>query len=1107
MQVVKILSWNTQRNKQALEVMLEDAARKYDLLAIQEPWINPHTHSTYCPRSSHWHLVHAPGGRSAIYINKRIPTALFGYEMEDLWCRVWIGDALGLWCVYNPPDTKEVPERLLQLPRPTRPTVVAGDFNIHHPLWDQHHRYDRKADHLLQLALQWDLILCTPYGTITRAPQGTQQGRTSTIDHLWASPALQTTYYGLHFRGRSDHYPQVLEVFLGQQQQQPTKPPPGWSWKLFNRYRAEAEAKSLPVTMGLDTGELEREVLTVEGLRSAFDRLVAELTRIADSCAPRRKACNGYQAHWWNAEVKELARDARKAERRFKEVPCLETRQLANKANKALAKAVKLHKTAAWRNTLKQADRDRALLWKLERWARTKSHLPAELPKLPSLEGPDGLTLSTHEDKANALAQRFFPNPPADLSDILDPGLTQQWEPKFQVPQGVSVQEIEEVLRTTAPWKAPGLDYLPTGLLKACGRPLARILAVLTTACFRLGWFPERFKMANTVVLQKPGKAPAVYRTPSGYRPIALLPTIGKVIESVIARRIAAAAEANGLLPDEQMGNRAHRSTELAIRLLVAQIQEAWRQGVNASLLQLDISGAFDTVNHVRLLDTLRQQGFPRWLVVWVKDWLSDRKAILQFDGQSTQPFAIRAGVPQGSPLSPILFILYIASLYTSIKERHPGISIVGFADDTNLVAYGRSGEGNAVQLAEAFETCLQWARTRGMAFAPEKSELLHFNKGRRQWADPVILGQTTIKPTTSARFLGVWLDRRLTWKAHKDAVVRKLKTQELALSRIAAKTWGPGMARAREVYIKCIRSAIAYGASNYHTPTVEGRPLGIARDLSKAQSRSLRVVTGAYRATPVRTLETEAMVPPLDLYLNKRRADFEARLQQPSLPGGRRPLDVIQQACNKPYYRFSQRRRKARPQGPTWVERTALQAQQWAQGRPTDDRVFEDWKARWQADVRLNGRKAYRPADWDPLFSIYFSARFSSLSFKQAVRKAMARHANLSKAHSSLLTQARSGVIGLRSYLFKAQVPDIYTPYCPCGLEEETVEHLVVRCPRPPAPRTFGNLTKRDLFDAFHGITGRARKTARRVLDWLMQSGRLTEYRLAARLNLDSED
>ena len=93
---------------------------------------------------------------------------------------------------------------------------------------------------------------------------------------------------------------------------------------------------------------------------------------------------------------------------------------------------------------------------------------------------------------------------------------------------------------------------------------------MLIEACFRLGWFLERFKRAKTMVLQKPGKTPETYRTPGGYRPIALLPIVGKVIEALVARRVTSVTEAYSLLPAEQIGNREHRSTELAIQLVVA---------------------------------------------------------------------------------------------------------------------------------------------------------------------------------------------------------------------------------------------------------------------------------------------------------------------------------------------------------------------------------------------------------------------------------------------------------------------------------------------------------------------------------------------------------
>lgn len=169
---VKILLWNTEGNKQALEVLLEEA--KFDLLAIQEPWINKHTKSTYCPRSSKYYLVHSLEGRAAIFVSRKFDISQWDYEASDTWCRIWFPEQrLELWSIYNPPDNNTLlPQTLLGRPKPPYPIVLAGDFNLHHPLWDQFDRYNVAAEPLLQLALQWDLDLRTPRGTVTRAPQG-----------------------------------------------------------------------------------------------------------------------------------------------------------------------------------------------------------------------------------------------------------------------------------------------------------------------------------------------------------------------------------------------------------------------------------------------------------------------------------------------------------------------------------------------------------------------------------------------------------------------------------------------------------------------------------------------------------------------------------------------------------------------------------------------------------------------------------------------------------------------------------------------------------------------------------------------------------------------
>jgi hypothetical protein len=194
----------------------------------------------------------------------------------------------------------------------------------------------------------------------------------------------------------------------------------------------------------------------------------------------------------------------------------------------------------------------------------------------------------------------------------------------------------------------------------------------------------------------------------------------------------------------------------------------------------------------------------------------------------------------------------------------------------------GRTIEGNCRQLEEAWPTCERWARTRGMQFEPAKSELLHPTRTRTAPSQEFRLGATIVKPVEVSRFLGIWLDRKLRWRAHLRKIEEKHAIQAYALTSIAASAWGCTLVRAWEVYTKVIRSVVAYGAAVYHTPAKPYGPArGITAKMAKLQSACLRRVTGVYKATATRALEAEAFVPPIDLYLNQRLAAFEGRLEK----------------------------------------------------------------------------------------------------------------------------------------------------------------------------------------------------------------------------------
>jgi hypothetical protein len=152
-------------------------------------------------------------------------------------------------------------------------------------------------------------------------------------------------------------------------------------------------------------------------------------------------------------------------------------------------------------------------------------------------------------------------------------------------------------------------------------------------------------------------------------------------------------------------------------------------------------------------------------------------------------------------------------------------------------------------------------------------------------------------------------------------------------------------------------------------------------------------------------------------------------------------------------------------------------------------------WQARWEQQRAGQQGPAHRVADNNPPALLF-------------TNKALRRYEGLTKAQSSLLSQARIGDIGLRDYLFKVKVPEVNTPYCECGRGREIVEHLVVWYPNPPIQRPWDHReirSQRDLQAVLRGVGARSVRLVRKVLSWLMDSGRLLEYSLARRLELET--
>lgn len=1079
---LKVVYWNVHKRYEVLQE-LYGTKEKYDIVAITEPPHSGNVPGTRCPRNSGYTIVQWTGeGRTRAAILIGPETKVVDAEARPDWCRVTVdvgeGKQMDVYAVYSPSPAHtsstewSTPINELLERQPARQSLVVGDFNLHSAEWMPGRRtYHVGATKLRTLAEQWGLVLLTPAGTGTYI---NPRGEDTTLDLAWVTEGSRAEYKGTPKHRGSDHLPQ--EVWIPKEGDARERKKPGLSWKLMDKEGVKGEAKKLPQPGDLTTS-------------AELDGYVAELTAaiwgIAEKYTPERKG-GPPRNEWWTPEVRTAVKEAATLADRYRRVRTETSKRHMREAEARKKRLIKEAQRAAFRKALYESTREKdgKTMWAISKWARLRSHKPPSPALIPALRTPGqgGTRATSFEEKVEALSRKFYPASPADLSDIVEQEFEESsFTAATEMPLEISETDIRRALGKVRPWKAPGSDGIPNGLLKALGEPLRERLAAIATASMTMGYYPRTFREARTVVLPKDKKE---MDTVGAWRPIALLKTMGKVIESVMARRIADEAEKRRILPDEQMGNRRNRSCEAALQFIIDLVETVWDEKMWVSLLALDVTGAFDRVCHIRLLDDLRKMGFPFWVVRWIKSFLHERATTLQFDGDESAPIRIHAGVPQGSPLSPILFILYSTALYNSLRT-HLGINTVGFADDSTLLSFGKNRDVVCKQLRDAHVTCTRWATRYGMSFNLAKYQLVHFTKTRRPEERGLQLGDFIVKATPAAKVLGAMLDWRLSGNAHQQYLRKKMTTQKLSIEKTLASTWGPSLRRSRTVYTAVIRAAIGYASPGWHSVTEGKRPQTLLyKDLHKLQRSCLRAVTGAYNATRTAILETEAFVPPIDIWLNSKLYTFVNTYEGSGLAG------ISRDRCNNARDRLRRSRRRrteigpptARP--PATFEKKANKALEWNARGPAwnDEKVLETWTERWKLEQTKRSRGRH--------------GAVVTTADKPPSGDTLSLHDGLAKSESSLLIQMRTECIGLNAFLFERRVPGA-DPGCECGQAQETVKHIIGFCPLRQTERL--RLRERLGHDSVErALSG---KHAGTVAKWFMDLGRIKHYDLARRL------
>ena len=367
----------------------------------------------------------------------------------------------------------------------------------------------------------------------------------------------------------------------------------------------------------------------------------------------------------------------------------------------------------------------------------------------------------------------------------------------------ISENGLLKLLKNLKPGKAAGPDGLKPLLLKELGEEIAPILKIIYERSLQTGKLPADWTKANVMPVFKKGDKSLA----SNYRPISLTCILCKVLEHILASNIVKHLDEQGLMYDLQHGFRERRSCETQLIMLIEDLARNASAGRQTDIILLDFSKAFDKVNHSKLIWKLHQYGIRGHVLSWIRAFLGSRSQRVVIDGEESESIPVTSGVPQGSVLGPILFLVYINDLPDEVRSQ-----VRLFADDTALYLTLES-EDDSSTLQSDLDILSAWESRWDMEFNPSKCQVVHVtgSKLKKPIKTDYLLHGQVLEAVTCARYLGVDISSDLSWNFHVDRITGNAN-RTLGFIRRNIKT---KMSRVRETaYNTLVRPQLEYASA-----------------------------------------------------------------------------------------------------------------------------------------------------------------------------------------------------------------------------------------------------------------------------------------------------
>lgn len=845
---LKILNWNANGiNNKTEELKQFIIDNQIDICLITE------THARACNKLNFPNFItyrtdriRGRRGGTAILAKRSLNTSLhssindYGFEATTIILKHDL-HTIFITAIYNPPKHQLSNNNITSFLRNIPNHIVGGDLNAKHTHWGCN-TDNKNGEVLLNYIMDNNYKVIAPIHP-THYPY--VSSHTPDILDIFITntdlPINATTFDDLS----SDHLP-VISV-IGINNPESPKIYKKTNWDLF--YNILHQRYTTP-PLNNHYSSINQEVLDLqETLLQAQQQATTTTTRSKNLIL-------------LPAEILNLIKRRNHTRKKWQQTRNPEYKTIANSLNKQINQRTTALKLERWNKKVQSLCTEDSSIWRMSKTLRTDKMISRPIHDEMGLVYTDEEKAETFAD---SLERQFRPNEDNTNEEFEDHinNTVNSWLHNTPIPENNEPTdgfEISRIIKRTKIRKAPGMDGITNLMLKNLPPPCIEYLATIINKCFAKSFFPSPWKRAEVILFPKPGKDPVMT---SSYRPISLLPALGKVFERIIYNRLL---KHFNKIPDEQFGFMPSRSTTGQLTRIIEFIGEGLHKNLTSAVLMLDVAKAFDRVYHKGLIYKLIELQIEDILIHLLHSYLQHRSFVVRYGKHHSSPRCIEAGVPQGSILGPILYLFYTQDFPKFEDDRCCRVAF--YADDTAIITQSMSPDVAIRKLKDKTPEIEEWCEKWKVSINGSKSNILPIRRKKRNRpiTTKVHLFGEEIPIVKQAKYLGLTLTDKLTWNTHVKTISRNVKVATFKLYPLIGRNSKLPLLTKKLLYTSTIRPLITYAAPAWYLLLTERDK----KTLQTLQNKILRTITNATRYTKNTLIHKDLKIDTLEEHITK---------------------------------------------------------------------------------------------------------------------------------------------------------------------------------------------------------------------------------------------